>query len=585
MRLGPTALVLALAALAGAPLARAETAPAQTTTATTPAAEQPVDSGAYLAARVAATDSNYAEAAGWFARALAKDPQNIDMLNGAIVATMGSGDFETAATYGRRLVDLGGKSQFASLALLADEAKRGNYAAILAATANGQSTNTLFDQLVGAWSEAGEGRMTEALAAFDKAAEAKGAALFARYHKALALASVGDFEGADKILSDPALAPLKTVRRALLGHAQILSQLERPADATALLDSAFAPGQDPAVDEMRAQLEAGQPVPYAIATNPAEGVAEAFYTMAVALNGEADNSYTLIYARTAAWLRPDHTEAVLMSASLLNAEGQHDMAAATYAMVPNTAPEFYLAELGRADTLLSSDRTDAALEVLQNLARTYPKLLSVQIAYADLLRREDRFEDATKVYDSAIALVGTPTARDWPLFFSRGICHERQKRWDQAEADLRKALELSPDQPQVLNYLGYSFLELNKNLDEALDLIKRAVAAQPDSGYITDSLAWAYFRLGRYDEAVEPMEAASLMEPVDPIVTDHLGDVYWAVGRKLEAQFQWRRALSFNPEEKEAKRIRRKLEIGLDRVLADEGAAPLGKVDAAENDH
>ena len=141
--------------------------------------------------------------------------------------------------------------------------------------------------------------------------------------------------------------------------------------------------------------------------------------------------------------------------------------------------------------------------------------------------------------------------------------------------DMRKALELSPDQPAVLNYLGYSFVDRGIKLDEALGMIQRAVAAEPDSGAITDSLAWAYFRLGRYRDAVEPMERAALLEPVDPVVTDHLGDVYWAVGRKLEAAFQWRRALSFDPEEKDAQRIRRKLEIGLDALWAEEGAPPI----------
>ena len=162
---------------------------------------------------------------------------------------------------------------------------------------------------------------------------------------------------------------------------------------------------------------------------------------------------------------------------------------------------------------------------------------------------------------------------DWVLFFYRGICHEQSKDWPAAEADFRRALELNPTQPQVLNYLGYGLVDRGEKLDEALAMIEKAVAGDPDKGYIIDSLAWALFRLGRYEEAVEPMERASLLEPVDPIVTDHLGDVYWMVGRKLEAQFQWRRALSFEPTEKDAERIRRKLEIGLDAVMAEEAKA------------
>ena len=207
----------------------------------------------------------------------------------------------------------------------------------------------------------------------------------------------------------------------------------------------------------------------------------------------------------------------------------------------------------------------------------------MQSALADLLRREERWAEAIPVYDAAIALIPEVKPGHWPLFFSRGVCEESLKNHDKAEADFRKALELNPNQPQVLNYLGYSFVDRGENLDEALSMIERAVKAQPDQGYIIDSLAWAYFRLGRYQDALEPMEKASLLEPVDPVVTDHLGDVYWAVGRKREAEFQWHRALSFGPTEKDADRIRRKIDKGLDAVLAVEGAPPLSEVKAAKN--
>jgi Flp pilus assembly protein TadD len=161
------------------------------------------------------------------------------------------------------------------------------------------------------------------------------------------------------------------------------------------------------------------------------------------------------------------------------------------------------------------------------------------------------------------------------LFYARGICFERNDEWEKAEADFLMALKLKPNQPQVMNYLGYSMLEKQIKLEEALAMIERAVEARPHDGYITDSLAWALYRLGRYEEAIGYMERAAELEPVDPIVSDHLGDVLWAVGRKLEAEFQWQRALSFKPEEEDAKRIRRKLEVGLDVVLEEEGAKPI----------
>ena len=252
------------------------------------------------------------------------------------------------------------------------------------------------------------------------------------------------------------------------------------------------------------------------------------------------------------------------------------MAIETYAQIPTTSPAFPAAELGRADAMVRDERTEAAIEVLEKLTRTNPDLGGAWLTLGDTLRREKRFKEAVPAYDKAIALIESPSEGDWFTFYARGISEERSDAWDKAEADFRKALELSPDQPAVLNYLGYSYVEKKENLDEALGMIERAVKARPDEGYIVDSLGWALYRLGRYDEAVAQMERAVELEAVDPLVNDHLGDVYWAVGRKREAEFQWKRALSFGPgEELDMDRVRRKLEVGLDKVLADEGAAPL----------
>ena len=219
------------------------------------------------------------------------------------------------------------------------------------------------------------------------------------------------------------------------------------------------------------------------------------------------------------------------------------------------------------------------MEVLEQLARTHTNLPIVHSTLGDTLRREELFAQAVAAYDRALNLYDEAEERQWFIYYARGISYERMGDWPRAEADFRAALELSPEQPQVLNYLGYTMVEKKIKLDEALDMIERAVAARPDSGYIVDSLGWVLFRLGRFEEAVEPMERATELMPVDPVVNDHLGDVYWAVGRQLEAEFQWRRALSFVDEEtaEEAKpdRIRRKLEVGLDVVLQEEGAPPL----------
>lgn len=534
--------------------------------------------GAYLAAQVAASENDFSEAARWYDRLIQIGVDDAATLEGAIISHLSLGDFDRAAELARQLVQQGGRSQTAYIALLTDQAKRGDFPALIADTLAGRSIGRLLDDLVLAWAALGDGRMSDAVAGFDKLAASPGLEAFGLYHKALALASVGDFEGADNILSGREAGQIALMRRGAIAHATILSQLERNPDALALLDQAFGTEADPQIDALRARLEAGEPVPYDLVTNPVDGIAEVFYSLSTALRGEAEDGYTLIYARAAAYLRPTNSEAMLLAAGLLENLGQHALAGETYARIAPDDPTYHVAEIGRADTLLAEDKTETALEVLQALSRSHGQLVEVQAALADLLRREERFADAIPVYTQAIGLIPEPVLRHWTLFYSRGISHERAGNWPEAEADFRRALELNPDQPQVLNYLGYSFVDRGENLDEALGMIERAVAAQPEAGYIIDSLAWALFRLGRFEEAVEPMERAALLEPVDPVVTDHLGDVYWAVGRKLEARFQWHRALSFEPEEDEAIRIRRKLEVGLDAVLAEEGAKPLTEV-------
>jgi len=540
---------------------------------------QDVDSGAYLAARVAGADSDYREAARWFTRAMIADPADMSLMQGAIDAQIGAGNLSAAIAIAAKLKATGTNWPTAEVMIIADEAQREDFAALQANPKDGRTGAMLLDGLVKAWAELGTGQMSEALDAFDAMGKTEGLKGFALFHKSLALASVGDFEGAEEIMSGEAAGAIGALRRGIIAHVQILSQLERNPDAIALLDQSFPGDTDPALQSLRARLEAGEAVPFDMVRNVKDGLAEVFFTLGLFLNGEAADAFTLQYARVAMYLRPDHVEAILLAGAMLENLKQFDLANAAYAVVPQNEAGYFAAEVGRARALQGAGKLDAALEVLTSQTRAAPQQLPVHLALADMLRGEERWPEATAAYDAAITLIPQPAPPGyWPVYYSRAITLERQKLWDRAETDFRRALELAPDQPQVLNYLGYSFLERGENFDEALSMIERAVAQRPDSGYIIDSLAWGYFLAGRYADAVDPMERASVLEPVDPVVTDHLGDVYWAVGRKLEANFQWRRALSFEPTDELAPRIRRKLEIGLDAVLVEEGAKSLDDV-------
>ncbi|MCT8331017.1 tetratricopeptide repeat protein [Acidimangrovimonas sediminis] len=532
--------------------------------------------GPYLAGRQAFSMFNYDQAAIYLALALQQDPTNSAVAETAILSQIARGQPEKAIPIARKQRDRGYDSQVVTLVILADLAQQGDYTGALAELDGGHTAGPLVDHLFRAWALVGQGQMSEAITAFDDIAEQSGLRSFGLYHKALALASVGDFEGADGIFSGEAGGPLQATRRGVIAHSQVLSQLERNPAAIELIERVVGGAVDPELDALRARLVAGETVPFDVIRSPADGVAEVFATVAGVLNAETGALDALTFTRLAEFMRPDYVDAILMSAGILERQEQYDLATQTYNRIAPDDPSYLTAELGRIDALVAGDRVDAAIEALESLAKTKPDVAIVWSNLGDILRREERFAEAAAAYDKAIAALPPEQPGQWVVYYTRGICFEREKNWSAAEADFRKALELSPDQPQVLNYMGYSFLEMKTNLDEALSMIEKAVAAKPDDGYIVDSLGWALYRLGRYEEAVEHMERAVELMPVDSIVNDHLGDVYWAVGRQREAEFQWKRALSFEPDtEEEAARIRRKLEVGLDVVLSEEGAEPL----------
>lgn len=547
------------------------------------AADVTGDAGSYLAGRSAFKASDYGAAAEHFSEALASDPANLALLESTGAAFLSLGDIENAAQILERIVAAGESSQVASLVLLGKAAQDEDWSDLLSALDNGLSVGPLFDDLTKPWANFGAGRMAEALEAFDEVAETENDSTrnFGLYHKALALASAGDFEGAAHILSGDAGVVLRLPRRGVVAYAEVLSQLERNGDALDLIaQSENSAMGDPYLEDLRARLEAGETIPFNSVRNARDGLAEVYHSIASALRQEPQRSYTLLYARMATTLRPDHIDALLLTAELLEQLDQHDLATKVYDRVPPDHPEFHAAVLGRAEALRQSGQEGAAIEVLQQLTESHGHLLQVHVALADLLRELERYEEAKAPYNNALSMISEPVEQHWIIYFTRGIAHERTDQWDLAEADFRKALELRPDQPTVLNYLGYSLLEMQTDLEEALALIERAVEQRPDAGHIIDSLGWGLYRLGRYAEAVPHMEEAAERLPIDPVVNDHLGDVYWAVGRHREAEFQWHRALSFITDETDQgdvdpDRIRRKLEVGLDAVLAEEGAPPL----------
>ena len=536
--------------------------------------------GNYLAGRAAASSYDYEAASPYYTRLLVANPSDPFLLESLVLANLSLGNMDKAIPIARRLDAIDDvSSQLANMALIADLSARGRFDEVMSRIQAEEGIGPLVDGLILAWAALGDGDMNATVAGFDAVAQEPGLAGFALYHKALAMASVGDFAGAEDIYSSEGALGMQLTRRGAMAQIEILSQLDRNDDGLEILDALFGKDLDPQLRQVRADLADGKRLPFTHVRSASEGIAEVFYSLADALRGEADPDYALLYTRTAEFLRPDHVDALLLSAELLEDLEQYELATQAYRSVPADHISFHAAELGRAEALRHSGRIDAAIEVLEQLARTHGDLPIVHNTLGDVFRQQQDYARAAEAYDKALSMMTDPSDGKWFTLYARGITNERLGDWPAAEADFRAALELNPDQPQVLNYLGYSLVEKRIKLDEALGMIERAVEARPDSGYIVDSLGWVLYRLGRFDEAVDPMERAAALMPVDPIVNDHLGDVYWKVGRKTEARFQWHRALSFIDEdsapEADPDRIRQKLDVGLDAVLEAEGNDPV----------
>ncbi|MCK8483432.1 tetratricopeptide repeat protein [Aliiroseovarius sp. S2029] len=547
--------------------------------AVTPLQAQANAAGPYLAARQADLSGDFASVVEYGTRALVDNPDRADILEGLVVAHTALGEVDKALPFAQRLTSISPDNQLAGLVLLGDALVSNDWDGAIALLEGGVSVAGMVDQMITAWASLGQGRMSQALEIFDALSADENTRAFAQFQKALALAHVGDFEGAASILSGDE-GEMQLNRGGILAYAQVLSQLDRHADALELMNANASPRVDPEVDDIIARLEAGEVLPFTGITSPNDGVAELFYAVAESRSVDTDPTIALIFSRLAEYLNPKSATAILLSARLLERLKQHDLAVEAYGRVPDDSLLYQDAALGRTDVLRRSDRFDDAIAELTALADAYPDTLRFRVALGDTLMQVDRFKEARAAYDQAIAGFTEDLPGQWATYFQRAIALTKLDEWPAAEADFRKALELSPDEPNVLNYLGYTYVERQENLDEALDMIERAVAVRPDSGYIVDSLGWVFFRLGRYDEAVETMERAVELVPVDPILNDHLGDTYWAVGRKREARFQWSRALSFISDETDLTeidpdRIRRKIEVGLDVVLEEEGDPPL----------
>jgi tetratricopeptide (TPR) repeat protein len=555
------AVAAALAALAitwpGMVSARAQAQPREGFSRTSPL-------GSYLAARHAGGQRDVAAAASYYRAALRGDPGNNELLGRTFLAVLANGEIEEGVRLAERVLQVDKNDRIARLVLGVRAIKQKQYPVArreLAQSIRGPITD-LAATLLSAWTMASPSEAKQATDSIDKLTGADWYAIFTDLHAALILDVAGHKkEAAKRFERSYKLDP--TALRVAQSYGSFLSRQGNTAEALkvfATFDEALP--RHPLIVEATNELKAGKKLPLMVDT-PQAGAAEVLYGLGATLGRRGGEDLGLIYLQLSLYLAPSRPLTLLSLGDLYEAMKKPELANKAYERVLLNSPLHRYAQIQLALNLDSLDRTDEAKASLEKVIAANPGDLEAIIALGNVLRGRKQFAECADVYSKGVDTIGKPEKSNWVIYYFRGICFERAKQWPKAEADLKMSLDLFPDQPHVLNYLGYSWIDQGFNLDEGMRMIKRAVEQRADDGYIVDSLGWAYYRLGNMEEAVKQLERAIELKPEDPTINDHLGDAYWRVGRVLEARFQWSHARDLKPEPEDLVKIEAKLKSGL----------------------
>src|SRR6267378_935332 len=533
-------------------------------------AERPAPSfeapfGAYLAARHAQHMRDYQAAASWFEDALRADPESPELITRTFLMEASEGRFERARTLAESELKLDATDAVAELVLLMDRIQAGDKpgAVSRAEALPADGVHRFVGPMARTWTRMAMGDLAGADAALQEFDKFSGFAPLKYYQLGLVYDFAGRADLAEENFKKTLDATGQLNWRLTDAMANFYQRHGRDDEAQALYQRFV---KDNAGSELAESAITGKPVqpPPALIGSPEDGFAEALFDLASVVNQPETLDLALLYARCAVALRPHLILGQLLLSDVLSAQSKPELSLEVLSEIPQSSPYWWSARLRVAANLEMLDRTDEAIAQMRMMAAEAPLRAGADMQLGDLLRGKKRFAEAVDAYDEAIQrfqAAGMPER--WSLFYSRGIALERSGQWKRAEDDLGRALELKPDQPLVLNYLGYSWIDRGENLERGLKMIEKAAELRPEDGYIVDSLGWAHYRLGDYSSAVQFLEKAIELVPEDPTINDHLGDAYWQSGRATEARFQWRRALQFGPEADEIKPIEAKLDSGL----------------------
>jgi tetratricopeptide (TPR) repeat protein len=520
--------------------------------------------GNYLAARHAGVERDAAAAASYYLNVLKSDPHNPDLLSHAFLSVLTDGDVDQAAKLADKLLQVDHNDRIARLVLGVRALKQRQYGLArqdFSQSVHGPVTD-LTAALLSAWATYGSGDVRGAVDEMDRLSGPDWYGIFKDLHAGLMLDLAHKKDAAGKRYASAYKAD-STALRTVQAYGRYLSRNGGKDAALQVYHDFDAQLPDhPLIQQEIKQISDGAKLP-PLVDSAQDGAAEALYGIGASIGRRGGEDLALVYLQLALYLEPTHGMALLSLADLFETLKKPDLAIKVYERIPENSPLARSAQIQSAIDLDALERTDDAKKRLDHVVAAHPKDTEALMALGNVDRGRKDFAGCADAYGKAIATIPEPKKANWVMFYFRGICYERADQWSNAEADMKKALELFPDQPLVLNYLGYSWVDKGLHLEEGMDMIRKAVEQRPDDGYIVDSLGWAYFRTGNYDEAVKNLERAVLLKPDDPTINDHLGDAYWRVGRTLEAHFQWAQAKDFKPEPDELATLDKKLKDGL----------------------
>lgn len=516
---------------------------------------------AFLAGRVAQSHGDTRAAADYFAAALKYDPDNAELLQRAFTLLVAEGRMDEASPLADRLLALDSDAAVPLLVAGMRDAREGRFVQAEArfAALPKRGVFGFLGPMMVAWSKAGVGRTDEAVAALAPLAAVQGLGPMQAFHAGLINDVAGRNDAAEaqyKLALDGQLS-IRSVEAA----GSLFQRSGRPERAKDIYGRYSAEHPDSMLFDGNRLLQAGAGVARTVPDARA-GMAEALFDMASLMRQGNALDLAMLFSRLALAMQPDFALAQMNVADILSSQERFAEANALYRQIPAASPAAEFGRLRVAMNLEEMGQTDAALKELDDIAKSRPTAIDALITKGDVLRRKKRFDEAAVAYDGAIKRLPALEPHHWALFYSRGISYERSHQWPKAEADFVKALELKPDQPDVLNYLGYSWIDQGTRLPEGRAMIEKAVSLRPKDGAIVDSLGWALYRMGDYVGAVKVLERAIELKPEDPTINDHLGDAYFQVGRFEEASYQWKRAMGLDPEPEQVGPLQDKIRSG-----------------------